>query len=182
MTKRVLIVIAALVVAGALPTYAVGYKDTVVAPKGWSDGLERVAVFVTRANTVVNASEVESQVESKLAASTKLPFRVVMGTRKAEQMMALGLDSYDDSRRQEILEALQASAVLLVDIAHSAHAEATVKGAEVHVIVRVVAADGKIRMRGESSGQAWNTLSAPENIARHSTLRLIGKATGLNLD
>ncbi|MEO8275136.1 MAG: hypothetical protein ABI639_02895 [Thermoanaerobaculia bacterium] len=161
---------------------ASGYKDTVVAPKGWADGLDRIAVFVTQGNEVINSSEVESQVESTLAATRKLPFRTVVSSVKMERLMAMGLDRYDDSRRAEALTALGVSAVLLIDIPHAGQSQFGKEGAEVHVILRVVAADGKILMRGESSGKAWNTASSPENIARHAILRVLGKATGLNLD
>jgi len=166
----------------ASATHASGYKDTVVAPSGWADGVERIAVFVTQGNEVINASEVESQVESKLAATSKLPFRVVPHSLKMEQMMALGIDRYDESRRVEILTALGISAVLLIDIPHAGQSQFGREAAEVRVVLRVVAADGKILMRGESSGKAWNTASSPENIARHAVLRVVGKATGLNLD
>ena len=162
--------------------FASGYNDTVVAPKGWNEGVERIAVFVTQGNEVINASQVESQVESQLAATSKLPFRVVVPSVKMERMMALGLDRFDDARRGEIMTALGVSAVLLIDIPHAGQSQFGKEGAEVHVILRLVAADGKILMRGESSGKAWNTASSPENIARHAALRVLGKATGLNLD
>lgn len=80
------------------------------------------------------------------------------------------------------MTALGVSAVLLIDIPHAGQSQFGKEGAEVHVSLRLVAADGKILMRGESSGKAWNTASSPENIARHVALRVLGKATGLNLD
>ena len=166
--------------AGA--AFASGYKDTVVAPKGWSEGVERIAVFVTQGNEVINASQVESQLESQLAATSKLPFRVVVPSVKMERLMALGLDRYDDARRGEIIAALGVSALLLIDIPHAGQSQFGKEGAEVHVILRLVATDGKILMRGESSGKAWNTASSPENIARHAALRVLGKATARKLD
>ncbi|MEO8198754.1 MAG: hypothetical protein ABI689_18725 [Thermoanaerobaculia bacterium] len=153
-----------------------------MAPKGWSEGVERIAVFVIQGNEVINASEVEAQVESQLAATSKLPFRVVVPSVKMERMMALGLDRFDDSRRAEIMSALGVSGVLLIEIPHAGQSQFGREGAEVHVILRMVAADGRILMRGESSGKAWNTASSPENIARHAVLRVLGKATALNLD
>jgi hypothetical protein len=178
LASSILIVLAALSVVA----HASGYKDTVVAPKGWMDGLERIAVFVTQGNEVINGSEVETQVETKLAATGKLPFRVVVPSVKMERMMALGMDRYDETRRAEIIAALDVSAVLLIDIPHAGQSQFGREGAEVRVVLRVVAADGRILMRGESSGKAWNTASSPENIARHAVLRVLGKATGLNLD
>lgn len=182
MTLRRSIFTLALLLGMTNAVFASGYKDTVVAPKGWSEGVERIAVFVTQGNEVINASQVESQVESQLAATSKLPFRVVVPSVKMERMMAMGLDRFDDARRGEIMTALGVSAVLLIDIPHAGQSQFGKEGAEVHVILRLVAADGKILMRGESSGKAWNTASSPENIARHAALRVLGKATGLNLD
>ena len=182
MSQRQALIWFVIVAMGASAALASGYKDSVVAPKGWSDGIDRIAVFVTTGNEVINASEVESQVEAQLAAAKKLPFTVLARSLKMERLMALGLDSYDEARRAEILEALGVSAVLLMEIPHAGQSQFGREGAEVRVVLRLVEKDGKIRMRGESSGKAWNTASSPENIARHAALRVLGKATGLNLD
>ena len=62
MTLRRSIFTLALLLGMTSALFASGYKDSVVAPKGWNEGVERIDVFVTQGNELINASEVEAPV------------------------------------------------------------------------------------------------------------------------
>lgn len=183
LTRISLVGLVLLGVLAVSPAAAVGYKVETNAPKDWEANIARLAVVLTECDASLNCEDVRKQTAQRLAGqASKLPFKILQD-REIEALVGWTWEKRGSgSDVAVVFEKTVADALFEIQVPFARGGAFGAKGAEVRVRARVIARDGDTRMSGDCSGQAFNTVSSPENIARHCALRILGEGLGANLD
>lgn len=159
------------------PLFA-GTTVTVTAPKGFADGLHRVALVVDQCVPEVDCSDVGRRATATIVAELKLPLSFVSEAQVREALFKMGATSYSKERRADLATALSADAILEIDIPFAERGDGYGgrQGSEAKVEVRLVKASGEILMSGSGLGRPTNVVTSPERVADRTIKEILQKA------
>ena len=153
------------------------FDAEVTAPTNFTAGLKRVAVVAIDCHEAVDCNQVEDAVAEELT-NLRPGFEVVAPSAVREELFARGVTSLSAELRSPVLETLAADAVLEIRVPFASRGDGFggSRRSEARVEVRLVTADGTLRMSGRGSGRPKNVVSGTERVASTVVEHVLAKA------
>jgi len=153
------------------------FNADVTAPKDFAAGLTRVAVIAVECHEAVDCGQVEDAAAEELV-NLKPGFAVVPTSAVRQELFARGVTSMTPELRGPVLEKLGADAVLEIRVpfANRGDGFGGRRRSEARVELRLVTADGALRMSGRGSGRPKNVVSGTERVASTVIEHILAKA------
>jgi hypothetical protein len=153
------------------------FDAEVMAPEGFAAGLTRVVVVAVECHEAVDCQQVEDAAAEELT-NLKPGFEVVPTTAVRQELFARGATSLSSELRAPVLEKVRADGVfeIRVPFANRGDGFGGRRRSEARVEVRLLTADGTLRMSGKGTGRPKNVVSGTERVAATVIEHILGKA------
>lgn len=154
----------------AAPALA-GTNVSVTAPKGFSEGVERIAIVTTSCAPQLDCPKMVQFVRAEIT-GLNIDAKVVAEFLVKQELFKLGEAEYAEESREPLCEALELDAVLEIDVlfAERGHwnpltGKGDNKNSGSKVAVRLVKPDGELLFAGTGFGGTVNVNVGPERVA-----------------
>lgn len=153
-------------------------KATVTAPKGFADGIKKIALVTAQCAPQLDCPDVLRRVTATMKSELKLDFVIVADTHVREALFKLGASSFSKEHRAALGESLGLDALLEIDIPFAERGDGYGgrQGSETKVELRLVRPGGELLMSGSGFTRVKNVVSSPERVADLTVKEILKKA------
>jgi hypothetical protein len=153
------------------------FDAEVTAPEGFAAGLSRIAVIAVECHEAVDCHQVEDAAAEELT-GLKPGFAVVPTRAVRDELFARGATALSPELRGPVLAKVGADGVLEIRVPFASRGDGFGgrRRSEARVELRLVTAEGTLRMSGRGSGRPKNVVAGTERVAATVIEHILAKA------